>query len=64
MALFGSEYWTYFLPARVGWQRAQELSESSDPILVEQAEKIGLVDDVFGRLVAISSHPFKLLISL
>ncbi|CAM6127452.1 unnamed protein product [Calypogeia fissa] len=47
MALFGSEYWTYSLPKRVGTKRAEELTESSLPIATSKAQRIGLVDVVF-----------------
>jgi putative two-component system protein, hydrogenase maturation factor HypX/HoxX len=44
--LYGSEYWTYLLPKRVGQEKALELTEGMLPISVETAKKIGLVDDV------------------
>lgn len=46
MRLFGSEYWTYLLPKRVGWATAQELTESCLPIGANEAKTIGLVDEV------------------
>lgn len=47
--LYGSEYWTYLLPRRVGAARAQELTESLQPLTSERAERIGLVDAAFGE---------------
>ena len=44
--LFGSEYWTYSLPKRVGPNKALELTERCLPISVQQARSIGLIDDV------------------
>ncbi len=46
MGLFGSEYWTYVLPRRVGEQRALQLTEQCLPIGVGQALRIGLADAV------------------
>lgn len=48
MFLFGSEYWTYSLPKRVGPQKALELTEGMQPLSANEAKRIGLVDDVFG----------------
>jgi putative two-component system hydrogenase maturation factor HypX/HoxX len=52
MGLFGSEYWTYLLPRRVGLEKALELTETCLPISARRAKSIGLVDHVFGRDVA------------
>jgi putative two-component system hydrogenase maturation factor HypX/HoxX len=49
MELFGSEYWTYLFPRRVGVERAVELTETCLPISARQAQAIGLIDHVFGR---------------
>ena len=46
MGLFGSEYWTYFLPLRVGGAMASYITEGLQPLLGEQACEIGLVDRV------------------
>jgi len=48
MELFGSEYWTYLFPRRVGEERAMELTETCLPISARQAKAIGLIDHVFG----------------
>lgn len=50
--LYGSEYWTYLLPRRVGTRQAQELTENRLPIGVETAKRLGLIDDHFGADVA------------
>lgn len=47
--LYGSEYWTYSLPKRVGKEKALELTEQCLPIGVHEARAIGLIDDVLLR---------------
>ena len=44
--LYGSEYWTYSLPKRVGLGRAEQLTEQCLPISVHEAKAIGLIDDI------------------
>lgn len=46
MGLFGSEYWTYVLPRRVGRDHAQLLTRRCLPVGAAEAERIGLVDDI------------------
>ncbi len=46
MGLFGSEYWTYVLPRRVGTYQAEMLTSRCEPIDAAAAARIGLVDDV------------------
>jgi len=46
--LFGSEYWTYLLPRRVGWERAHAVTQNRLPIGARQAVEQGLIDDCFG----------------
>lgn len=48
MNLYGSEYWTYLLPRRVGHEQALELTENCLPIGTRRAQEIGLIDDAFG----------------
>ena len=47
MHLFGSEYWTYLLPRRVGARQAQELTHQCQPVSTKTAKSIGLVDTTF-----------------
>lgn len=47
--LYGSEFWTYTLPKRVGREKGREVMERRMPISSEQAQKIGLIDGVFGK---------------
>lgn len=42
--LYGSEYWTYLLPRRVGADRAARLMERRLPMGVNEAHRVGLVD--------------------
>lgn len=46
MGLYGSEYWTYLLPKRVGPGRALELIESTLPLGMAKAKRIGFIDDI------------------
>jgi putative two-component system protein, hydrogenase maturation factor HypX/HoxX len=45
MGLYGSEYWSYVLPRRVGAHRAESLVGRCEPVAVEEAVRIGLVDE-------------------
>jgi putative two-component system protein, hydrogenase maturation factor HypX/HoxX len=47
--LYGSEYWTYTLPRRVGPAQALELTMSCKPIGTRAAQEIGFLDDAFGE---------------
>jgi putative two-component system hydrogenase maturation factor HypX/HoxX len=44
MGLYGSEYWTYSLPKRVGQKKAMELVNNCMPIGTHLAQEIGLID--------------------
>ena len=46
--LYGSEYWTYTLPRRVGQTRALELTQACQPIGTQAAREMGFLDDAFG----------------
>ena len=43
--LYGSEYWTYLLPKRVGEEKARALTEALLPISTRTARQIRLLDD-------------------
>ena len=47
MGLYGSEYWTYTLPSRVGVEKAAELTESCLPLGAQAAANIGFIDAIF-----------------
>jgi len=42
--LYGSEYWTYLLPRRVGSEAVGRVMDHRLPILAEQADSLGLAD--------------------
>lgn len=48
MNLYGSEYWTFSLPKRVGNERAEQLTNSSNPVSARQAVEMGLIDQILG----------------
>ena len=47
--LYGSEYWTYLLPKRVGQEVAASLTEQRLPISAKKAWRIGLIDKVLDK---------------
>jgi putative two-component system protein, hydrogenase maturation factor HypX/HoxX len=46
MGLYGSEYWTYLLPQRIGEYQSRRLTEQGLPVSSQEAAAIGLVDEV------------------
>ncbi|MEW2250933.1 enoyl-CoA hydratase-related protein [Streptomyces sp. NPDC006975] len=54
MGLYGSEFWTYTLPRRVGTERAGRLTAEALPVSAATARRIGLVD----RLVPATPQDF------
>jgi putative two-component system hydrogenase maturation factor HypX/HoxX len=46
--LYGSEYWTYLLPKRVGSATARSLMQNRAPLTARAAVGIGLIDAAFG----------------
>jgi putative two-component system hydrogenase maturation factor HypX/HoxX len=48
--LYGSEYWTYLLPKRVGYEKAMELTNNCLPVGTQLAKQIGLIDNYFGNI--------------
>ncbi|MBK6631871.1 MAG: hydrogenase maturation protein [Betaproteobacteria bacterium] len=59
--LYGSEYWTYLLPRRVGQERAQAITQNRLPIGARQAVEQGLIDDFFGNDVSVFAAQVKAL---
>ena len=47
--LYGSEYWTYLLPKRVGTEAARGLMQNRHPLAASDAVCMGLIDAVFGN---------------
>ncbi|MGN9758426.1 hydrogenase maturation protein [Streptomyces sp. SD31] len=54
MGLYGSEYWTYTLPRRVGVETARRLTSEALPVSAATGTRIGLVD----QLVAVPAQEF------
>ena len=54
MGLYGSEYWTYVLPRRVGADQAQALTTRCEPIGTAQALRLGVADEI------VRAHPRQL----
>jgi len=50
--LYGSEYWTYLLPRRVGPEMTAQLTQSFKPLGTRRAVQIGLLDSTFGDTAA------------
>jgi putative two-component system hydrogenase maturation factor HypX/HoxX len=46
--LYGSEYWTYLLPRRVGAEAAADLTTTFAPVGTRRAVELGLLDAAFG----------------
>jgi putative two-component system hydrogenase maturation factor HypX/HoxX len=46
--LYGSEYWTYLLPRRVGRAQAVAITENRLPIGARAARELDFIDDCFG----------------
>ena len=48
--LYGSEYWTYLMPRRIGHELTDELTSAPfEPIGTRRAVEYGLLDDAFGE---------------
>jgi putative two-component system hydrogenase maturation factor HypX/HoxX len=56
MGLYGSEYWTYTLPRRVGAAQAIAITEGCRPMGTGEAKATGFIDDCFGSDVADFGH--------
>jgi putative two-component system protein, hydrogenase maturation factor HypX/HoxX len=46
--LYGSEYWTYLLPRRVGGDQARAIMERRLPLGAPEARALGMIDDCAG----------------
>lgn len=47
MGLYGSEYWTYCLPRRVGADMAEKLTTECMPLLAAEAHSLSFCDELF-----------------
>jgi putative two-component system protein, hydrogenase maturation factor HypX/HoxX len=52
MGLYGSEYWTYTLPKRVGYDKALEITEGCLAMGMQEAKQLGLVDFIIPEMFA------------
>ena len=59
--LYGSEYWTYLLPRRVGVESAARLMQRRLPMGTEEACRLGLIDRVLPARVRTSSIPIEIM---
>jgi putative two-component system hydrogenase maturation factor HypX/HoxX len=50
--LYGSEYWTYLLPKRIGAEQARALRQHRLPLSAAAARQLGLIDEVLDGEVA------------
>lgn len=50
--LYGSEYWTYLLPRRVGADAAHAITQGRLPVSARAAAQVGLIDSCFGMTPA------------
>jgi len=50
--LYGSEYWSYLLPRRVGVDQAQAILRNRLPLGAESATTMGFLDEAFGEDLA------------
>jgi len=50
--LYGSEYWTYLLPRRIGADGARRITEARLPLGAAEARALGLIDAAYGRTPA------------
>ena len=62
MGLYGSEYWTYTLPRRVGYDKALELTEGCLPLGMPEAKQIGLVDFIVPEMLVAFDHKIEILV--
>lgn len=57
--LYGSEYWTYLLPKRLGQAMATQLTEQRMPISAKKAWSLGMIDKVLDHQHALFSAQVK-----
>jgi putative two-component system hydrogenase maturation factor HypX/HoxX len=52
MGLFGSEYWTYLLPKRIGYEKAERITQDCLPWGVQLLYEAGMIDGYYGQTPA------------
>jgi putative two-component system protein, hydrogenase maturation factor HypX/HoxX len=62
MGLYGSEYWTYTLPKRVGYDKAQEITQACMPISMQEAKQIGMVDFIVPEMFTAFDHKIEMMV--
>ncbi|NOU15487.1 MAG: hydrogenase maturation protein [Methylococcaceae bacterium] len=61
--LYGSEYWTYLLPKRVGQTGARQLTEQRLPISAKKAWRLGMIDQLLDKTHKLFTAQIKYLVS-
>lgn len=61
MGLYGSEYWTYTLPKRVGFEKALEITEACMPMGMQEAKQLGLVDFIIPEMFTAFDHKIEMM---
>jgi putative two-component system protein, hydrogenase maturation factor HypX/HoxX len=62
MGLYGSEYWTYTLPKRVGYDKAQEITQGCMPMGMQEAKQIGMVDFIVPEILVAFDHKIEMMV--
>ena len=62
MGLYGSEYWTYSLPKRVGYEKSLEITEGCLPMGMQEAKQIGLIDFIIPELLTAFDNKVEIMV--
>jgi putative two-component system protein, hydrogenase maturation factor HypX/HoxX len=61
MGLYGSEYWTYSLPRRVGFEKALDITESCMSMGMQEAKQIGMIDFIIPEMFTAFDHKIEMM---
>ncbi len=61
MGLFGSEYWTYTLPKRIGYEQALKITENCMAMGAKEAKRLGMVDFVLPEMFDAFDNKIKIM---
>lgn len=61
MGLFGSEYWTYTLPRRIGYEQALKVTENCMVIGMQEAKRLGMVDFILPEMFTAFDEKIKIM---
>ena len=61
MGLYGSEYWTYTLPKRVGFEKALAITEACLPMGMQEAKQLGMVDFIVHEMLAAFDNKIEMM---